>query len=99
MRPIWLGTTRPTHRKTKIGLQNAKSNQRDRYDLLAGLVDESGGHHILYAGSGVAAGDSHEQLQAVGHHSNGGGRDQGQQGEHSLPGPAHQGRPVYIICF
>ena len=55
--------------------------------LLPGLVDQGGRDDVLDPRPGVAPGDSHQELQAVGGEGDGGGRDQGQEGEDSLPGP------------
>ena len=55
--------------------------------LLPGLIDQCRGDNILYAGPSIGAGDADQELQTVCHHGNDGGREQGQQGEHGLPGP------------
>ena len=55
--------------------------------LLSGLVDQGRGDDVLNPRPGVAAGYADQELQAVGGHGNGGGRDEGQQGEDGRAGP------------
>ena len=63
------------------------SNTQRGGGLLPSLVDQGGWDDVLDARPGVAPGDAHQELQAVGGQGDGGGRDQGQEGEDRLPGP------------
>ena len=55
--------------------------------LLASLVDQGGGDDVLDPGPGIAPGDPHQELQAVGGQGDRCGREEGEEGEESLPGP------------
>ena len=55
--------------------------------LLASLVDQGGGDDVLDPGPGIAPGDPHQELQAVGGQGDCCWRDEGQEREHGLPGP------------
>ena len=55
--------------------------------LLPGLVDQGRGDDVLDARPGVTAGDADQELEAVGGHGDGCGRDQGKEGEDGRSGP------------